>query len=749
MCISLLLLSLLLPARQAEAPPQARELVEKLKSENIEERGQAYQQLKLVGEPAREDLQRVAKGDDAEAARLAERLLKVIPIFQKLTPALRKEFPQLEERVVDKPEAWTDALLEAADDPEKHPELRHRDLEILAVQGARTTEHPAIICQVALHCRLRLAIPEITRYLSGAEPGLRASVALTLGDMNAKEAMPAIVALLKDEAPQVRGAAAAALQALGARDAAGSILPLLQDPSEDVRRSAAWALASLGAKEAVPALLQILDGDSEQDQEFALSALSTSNLRERRDALVAALAKHTDGRRERIAWALVRTKETEDLIRLLEDRDPAVRQAAALGLGSQGRKESISELRKLLGTETGGQAARHLYRMGDKGAVSTITRRLALEDADDRRSALQDLWDLLPREAIPGVIPLLRNEDPNIRQQAAGLLASLKATEALVPLRTLLDDADPDVRGSALEALAGLEDRDIVPRALKLLRAGGKEAKAAARAVGSLGVREAIPQLAILLGSEHPSVRESACKALGELRASGQIGDLVERFKDKDDDVMWSAIGALEHMGPQECLLPMLSLLEKGDARGRRIAVEILAEIGSRDTVPALVQRLRDPSMPVRLEAAMALCCLGSREGVPLLLEERANLIYLNALRDASSWKRVRAARSTVGRGRTSPGDLKDDVTRWASDRGLALRWESGSEGDLYLWKFTYGLGSTSWLHSPDSSGPLSYWMGDGRFAAIVEPDVIRVVPYDEAWIFWKNWAAQLPEKGK
>src|SRR5437773_2041149 len=141
----------------------AKALVERLRSDSVEERDAAYRKLKEIGPSALPGIERAAKDGDAESARLAKRLLTTIAVLRKLTPELRKELPAFEERVADHPEAWSEILVEAAMNPEKHPGLRHRDLEILSAEAARSGEDIPGVCQIMIVRQLRGAIPEISR----------------------------------------------------------------------------------------------------------------------------------------------------------------------------------------------------------------------------------------------------------------------------------------------------------------------------------------------------------------------------------------------------------------------------------------------------------------------------------------------------------------------------------------------------------------------------------------------------------
>lgn len=640
-----------------------RGFLEKLRSESVEERDLAYRKLKAIGRPALKEIARAAEEGDDEAAGLAKRLLKVIPILERLTPGLAEAMPSLEERVADRADGWSRELVEAVVRPEKFPGLRHRDLESLALEAARSGKEVREVCQVVLQFRLRAALPDLARHLAHESPEIRAGVALTLGDMNARSSAGAIEALLKDPSLAVRASAATALGALKARSSIPSLVRLLEDPEREVRRGAATALAGMGAKAALPALLKLAAAEDYRNI-FAVDVLVEADLEGTRPALLRLLRDPNVGvGRERLVDALVQLRGREELAGLLSDGDETLRRLAALRLGGMGARESIPELRRIGGRE----AAILIYRMGQK--------------------------DLLPL-----LLKSLKQSAPEIRIGALRDLAALGAKETLPEIRPLLDDPEPEVQAAAREAVATLE-----------------------------GKASALAPVA------PPKVERMA--------------DLFGRLKNPDRSVRDHALGAIERQGAKEGSDGVLEWLERGNPEDRQTAIEALERLGLPEAIPAIAARLKDPVTRVRLTAAASLCRLGRRDGVPLLLEERANLTVLNALKEPAEWGKIRAAGLRRPLLLMSLSALKDNLSLWADFLGLKVRWEAGSRGDLALWSVQLDV---PWgdrrLSSGNATGGLESSMDDGRYGAIVEAEFVRIVPYDEAWDFWKRWWDEQPK---
>src|SRR6185436_13810711 len=125
-------MTLLLLLAIALQDPTPRALVEKLRSENAVERDEATRKLKALGKAAVRELEEAAKDPDIEVSARAKRILRVIGVAGKLTPALKTAFPGIEERFLAEDETWTAEFLQLADAATTRPEVAAADLEVLA-----------------------------------------------------------------------------------------------------------------------------------------------------------------------------------------------------------------------------------------------------------------------------------------------------------------------------------------------------------------------------------------------------------------------------------------------------------------------------------------------------------------------------------------------------------------------------------------------------------------------------------------
>src|SRR5437870_437423 len=140
---------------QDDPSRQARELVEKLRSDQIDERDEAARKIKELGKVAIPELEKAAKNPDAEMSERAKLLLRFIEIRERLTPNLLKEIPAAADRLATGDDhAWTRIFLEAVARDQNgvrlHPSLRRPDLESLAapaVEGAMTADDRKDLCR--------------------------------------------------------------------------------------------------------------------------------------------------------------------------------------------------------------------------------------------------------------------------------------------------------------------------------------------------------------------------------------------------------------------------------------------------------------------------------------------------------------------------------------------------------------------------------------------------------------------------
>ncbi|HYT87396.1 MAG TPA: HEAT repeat domain-containing protein [Gemmataceae bacterium] len=239
--------------------------------------------------------------------------------------------------------------------------------------GNATVRHRAAWSLSLIGPQARDAVPVLIDALGDANEQVRSLAATALGEIGAS-AEPACAALIKalgdpsaavraqvvqalrrlgavavgplgkaltDEQAAVRQGAAQALALLGAeaKEAVGTLADAVKEAEPEVRVAALAALGAIGpdAKEALPVLVKALEVKHLETQLQAYSAIMLISIDDP-DKLAAILRDVT----QRMRWAtpyLLRQfgpkaqHAVKPLIKLLENRDPNVRLAAAVALG--------------------------------------------------------------------------------------------------------------------------------------------------------------------------------------------------------------------------------------------------------------------------------------------------------------------------------------------------------------------------------------------------------------------------------
>ena len=206
-----------------------------------------------------------------------------------------------------------------------------------------------------------------------------------------------------------------------------------------------------------------------------------------------------------------------------------------------------------------------------------------------------------------------------------------------------------------MRALSALGEREAIPALLKEL-ARDESSSDIVIALVDLKATEAIPDFRKFLADDRRFAphRVISAWALGELNAREAVPDLRAALQEplspeyNARTLQGEAALALGRLGAKEAVAEIVALALKAGERARADAVEALERLDADDARRRLAPALKDPDKGIRLAAAEALCWLGSREGVAILLEladteDRARLGVLNWLRRPEACHRLRA----------------------------------------------------------------------------------------------------------
>jgi HEAT repeat protein len=169
-----------------------------------------------------------------------------------------------------------------------------------------------------------------------------------------------------------------------------------------------------------------------------------------------------------------------------------------------------------------------------------------------------------------------------------------KGEAALKKALTQLKSKDPAERAAAADEMGrrGYRFRKVIADNLRPLILGDSDSvvrAAAGRALGRLGVREAVPDLIKALKDQAPEVRVVAAAALWRLPDASAVPALLDGMKDKDRAVReWStmALGVAGGGVAASALIPLLSDPERSV---RLAAVRSLGRLNQKEAIKPLV----------------------------------------------------------------------------------------------------------------------------------------------------------------
>jgi HEAT repeat protein len=404
--------------------------------------------------------------------------------------------------------------------------------------------------------------------------------------------------LLEDPDLQVAGSAAQAVweATKDAERVTPTLLRLLKDQDPFKHAVALQTLRQMGpaALPCLPALLHGPTGDftslGEVVRQIGPAALP--------DLLAAADVKTTGAVRRKAVTVLGHAgpDAVPHLLRLLDDVNPGVREAAVSSLGAVGpkAKEALPALEKIVKEEKGYIRTLALFSLGKLGAEAKPALPLLLESVRGKDAELR-FPALVALEQVPGdakdVVPALdeaikADVPPAFRLKAARLRLKL--------------DPDPDpvlpVLGELLKEI--LTQQEVIA------------------VLGELGPKAApaLPQLMEIAQAKTPPVFSNLTllSALVRIDPEGKTVTpaLLTFLRDRDRLVRLGALSHLARLG-QECdVTPLLAELRGNDAFAQAQLHRALRQLGpkAKGATATLVELVRGADAAARIEAAETLC---------------------------------------------------------------------------------------------------------------------------------------------
>jgi HEAT repeat protein len=364
--------------------------------------------------------------------------------------------------------------------------------------------------------------------------------------------------------------------------------------------------------------------------------------------------------------AVERLSESKDrraldaLVAILEDENPGVRKSAELALSRLGEPAvgALESALRLAGPEARVAAASALARI--RGVADYVVVLLGDSDPGVRKAASEALselkwkaptaaaraqflvarcdWAQLPALGFAAVAPLLAViEEQGLRRPATQALRDLRPGHdlgedmptAVQQLLGALNHKDGSVRQAAATVLGRAGDRKAAASlAAALCDSDGAVSRAALDALkvldprwlNSEGVHQAVAALAVYLSAADTERRKLATDMLSELGHPAAVGPLLSALRDASPPVRDSALAGLARIGDRAAAGAVLTLLrEKPKLPLSEAVIQVLA-LDTETTAGPLTEILNNSPTDVQRVAAAAIGHVGSCSFVPVLV---------------------------------------------------------------------------------------------------------------------------------
>ncbi len=467
--------------------------------------------------------------------------------------------------------------------------------------------------RVLAHLKRLTVIENIAAVTKSPDPEIRKAAAQTLGVFGSPLAIKPLMEMLNDPFVEVRAAALEALAGPGGRDAPPflrEVLPYLAeglgDPNPQIRQAAVNGLVKLG-QWSLQAIARVREEGSTIARKEAEKAYLQICEGFRKD-----LRENSDRliRRDmaRYIGELRYSKATSDLIdRLQNDADPEVRSACAYALGNIGSKFAVGPLREVMENKKEEMPVRlaAAVALGQMGNEQGIQFLVEqLKSGDEKvRASAVEALRTIGKPATNLLIKAAQSKDPMQRWGAVAALGETGEPKAVPILLRALRDEDENVRAVAAASLGKLRYEKAAPQLVKALTDKSERVQAHAEWALENIGEKAIP--AILEGAKGTATRLRAFRLLGRLKARESVPILMDGLKDRKPENRMMAAWALGEIGDQRAISSLKEALNDKVAEVRREVAIALGKLGADEILRAHLEEEKSSTVRIAINLAL------------------------------------------------------------------------------------------------------------------------------------------------
>jgi HEAT repeat protein len=221
--------------------------------------------------------------------------------------------------------------------------------------------------------------------------------------------------------------------------------------------------------------------------------------------------------------------------------------------------------------------------------------------------------------ALPRLQDLLRNPDIDIRLEAVKAITEIGTQASLSPLIQATADTDPEAQIRATDGLVNFYLPGYVQHGLgaSLKRVGtgikGRFTDTNDQVIDPFVVPrpDVIQAISALVRGPSMEARANAARALGILRAKAAVPDLVAALRSKDSDVIYESLIALQKIRDESAGSGVAFLVHDLDQRVQLAAIETVGLLRDVPAIPELLDVLaQSRNIKVKRAALSALAML-------------------------------------------------------------------------------------------------------------------------------------------
>jgi len=281
-------------------------------------------------------------------------------------------------------------------------------------------------------------------------------------------------------------------------------------------------------------------------------------------------------------------------------------------------------------------------------AVSPAWQPLGAQDADADKQKVKALkeWGKQGSATIPKISPYLSDASVEVRVEAVKALIAAGTQRSLEPLTKALGDTDGEVQIRATDGIVNFYLPGYVAQGLSgtLKRAGNAVTAKFSEGTSTDAVEPGTPIRQEIVAGVSRLVRSgaglesraNAARALGVLRASGGVDELVGALRSKDSRLMLESIVALQKIRDRSAGPKMTFVVRDLDEQVQFAAIETVGVLTTREAVPEL-KRVLESTGSKRIRRA-------TLTALAQIAEPSTRSLLANYLSDKDEWLRGASA---------------------------------------------------------------------------------------------------------